>query len=243
MILYALLGLGVGVVLNWAADALPRRLAVSWPRCPYCGRTFALSECSALLSGLLLRGRCAHCHSPLPWRRPLLEVASSLAFAFLWQRYASNPIHLILLSCYTSILLLVLVTDLEHRLILNTVIFPASLLALGGSLVHPGLISALAGGALAFASFYLLALLRQGGLGAGDVKLAGFIGLITGFPLAVVAIVLSTAVGGLVAGFLLLTRLKTLQSYIPYGPFLVFGGLAALFFGGQIVDWYLGLYG
>jgi len=164
-----------------------------------------------------------------------------LAFTFLWQRYGATPL-LLLFTFYICILFLVLVIDLEHRLILNVVILPAILMAGIGSLISPGPLLALAGGLVGFASFYLIALARKGGMGGGDVKLAAFIGLATGFPSVIVALLIAILAGGTTALVLVLTRAKGLKSYIPYGPFLVVGGLVALIYGPQIVAWYLRLY-
>jgi len=87
-----------------------------------------------------------------------------LAFAFLWERYGPTPL-LLLFTFYICILFLVLVIDLEHRLILNVVILPAILVAgIGGSL-SLGPLRALAGGLIGFVSFYLIALARKGGMG------------------------------------------------------------------------------
>lgn len=241
IILYSLLGLLTGAFLNLAADELPQRRSLGSPRCPYCGQNHLPPEWMAVLSFLLLRGRCQYCRAPLSLRRPLLELGTMLAFAFLWQRYGPT-LQLLLFTFYISIFLLVLVIDLEHRLILNVVILPAILVAGLGSLISPGPLRALAGGVIGFASFYLIALLRKGGMGGGDVKLAAFIGLATGFPSVIVALLIAILAGGVTALILVLTRIKGLKSYIPYGPFLVVGGVVALLYGPQIVAWYLRFY-
>jgi leader peptidase (prepilin peptidase)/N-methyltransferase len=78
-------------------------------------------------------------------------------------------------------------------------------------------------------------------MGDGDVKLAGLIGLITGFPHVVVALVVGVLAGGLVALLLLLTKIKGRKSYIPYAPFLVIGGMVAMLYGPEIMAWYASL--
>lgn len=241
IILYPLFGLITGAFLNLAADELPQRRSLGSPRCPYCGQNHLLPEWIAVFSFLLLRGRCQYCRAPLSLRRPLLELGTMLAFAFLWQRYGPTPL-LLLFTFYICILFLILVIDLEHRLILNVVILPAILIAGIGSLISPGPLSALAGGLIGFTSFYLIALVRKGGMGGGDVKLAAFIGLATGFPSIIVALLIAILAGGATALVLVLTRVKGLKSYIPYGPFLVVGGVVALIYGPQIVAWYLRFY-
>jgi leader peptidase (prepilin peptidase)/N-methyltransferase len=145
------------------------------------------------------------------------------------------------------VLLLLAVTDLEHRLIPNLIILPAILLALVAGFWADWMTwqAALLGGTIGLLFFgvaYALAnVLYPGkvGLGMGDVTLATFIGLAVGFPSVMTAIVLGIFLGGLVSALLLLTRRATLQTAIPYGPFLILGGLIAMFWGPAIVRWYL----
>ena len=174
-----------------------------------------------------------------PWRGLLLELVTMLLFAYLWRHYGPS-LQLVLATLYTCLFLLIFVIDLEHRLVLNVVVLPASLLALSISFIspNPGPGNALLGGALGFGLFALVALAYRGGMGAGDVKLAGLIGLITGFPLVVVALAIGVLIGGLVALLLLLTKVKGRKSYIPYAPFLVMGGMVTMLYGPEIMAWY-----
>ena len=247
--LYALLGLLSGAFLNLAADHLPHRHSILDPaRCPYCEGTWGLIDTVSLFSFLLLRGRCPHCGAPHPWRRPVLELVTMFTFAFFWQRHGPS-LKLVLITLYSCILFLIFVIDLEQRLILRVVIFPAIAIAILGSFVYPGLgvRRALLGGAFAFVFFYLVVIIgrlvfKRGVMGGGDVNLAAFIGLITGFPDVILALIIAISLGGLVSLILVLSRILRLKSYIPYGVFLVVGGLAVLVFGQEIIAWYFGLY-
>ncbi len=249
MALYALLGLLSGALLNVAADHLPQRRSIlSRARCPYCQGKWGLLDTVSLFSFLLMRGRCPHCGAPHPWRRPILELMTMFTFAFYWQRYGLT-LRLILITVYTCVLFLVFVIDLEQRLILRVVIFPAIAVAMLGSFVYPGmsLRRALVGGAFAFIFFYLVVIIgrlafKGAVMGGGDVNLAAFIGLITGFPDVILALIIAVSLGGLVSLILVISRTKKLKSYIPYGVFLVVGGLAVLVFGQEIIAWYFGLY-
>jgi leader peptidase (prepilin peptidase)/N-methyltransferase len=189
---------------------------------------------------VLRRGHCANCGKRLAPRRLLTELATALAFALSLARYDLTG-HMLLLSAYLAILILVTVTDLEHRLILNRVIGPAILLALLASPFTPdlGWKKALVGGLFGFLFFYVAAMLKPGAMGAGDVKLAAFIGLITGFPVVVAALLVTLFAGGAISLLLVITRLRSTRDYIPYGPFLVIGAIYALFWGQAAVDNYL----
>ncbi len=97
--------------------------------------------------------------------------------------------------------------------------------------------------ALLLAGFFkLLIWITKGkGMGGGDVKLAFLVGLVNGFPLNVVAIVLAFVSGAVFSGVLMLLRRKGLRDVIPFGPFLIFGSVVAFIFGQQIFNWYLAL--
>lgn len=211
----ALVGLGVGLALNWLANTLAvRRQLVDSTALPH--RAFWLAIAAASLFGLA------------GWRFGL-------------------TLHSLMNCVYISVLLLLAVTDLEHRLIPNVIILPAILVALVTGFWADWMSwqAALLGGAVGLLFFgvaYALAnVLYPGktGLGMGDVTLATFIGLAVGFPSAMTAIVLGILLGGLVSAILLVTRRVTLQTAIPYGPFLILGGLIAMFWGPAIVRWYL----
>ena len=242
LFLFALLGWFVGLVINRAADNLPaQRSLLDAPHCPYCGTPRPVLDQTALLSFLLLRGRCSNCHAPIPLRAPVVELASALAFAYLWTRF-SAPVELLLALIYTAVFLLVLVIDLEHRLILNVVILPATLLAaLASPLSQLGWASSLLGGVIAFVIVFGIYIFAEvfsrwrklniegGAFGQGDVKLALFMGIVTGFPAVLQAILVTILLGGVGAILFLLYqfvvhRRSAMTTAIPYGPFFCIAG-------------------
>jgi leader peptidase (prepilin peptidase)/N-methyltransferase len=242
LFLFVFLGWFVGLVIDRAADNLPvRRSLIDPPHCPYCGTSRPVLDQIALLRYILLRGRCSICHAPIPLRAPLVELAGALAFAYLSTRF-STPVELLLASIYTSLFLLVLVIDLEHRLILNIVILPAALLAaLASPFTQIGWVSSLLGGAVAFAIVYGIYLFAEvfsrwrklniegGAFGQGDVKLALFMGLVTGFQAVLPAILATILLGGVGAILFLLYqfvvhRRWAMTEAIPYGPYFCIAG-------------------
>lgn len=257
IVLLFLLGVLVGAFLNLCADQLPRwRRLRRVPFCPYCEQPRPRRAWIATLAYLSFRPNCPHCGAPIPLRHPLTEIATGALYAFLWYWVGRDgPIELFLLyTVYTTIFVLVMVIDLEHRLILNVVMYPAWGLALLGSLIHPTphfYRQALVGGALGFGLLFLIYLggvlfvklwsKRRGkdvnavAFGFGDVRLGLFIGLALGFPDVLPALFWAILLGGLGGVVVLLVQAIVLRRYhlftaIPYGPFLIIGAMAVMLF-------------
>jgi leader peptidase (prepilin peptidase)/N-methyltransferase len=188
-------------------------------------------------------GDCPACDSPRRWRPPLVEAGTALAFGLVWNRYGRLSAPLVITSLFLAIFILILVTDMEHRLIPHVVTFPGIAFALVSSLftITPRL--ALLGAAVGFVVFYLLYLLGRliygpGALGFGDVTLSTLIGAAVGFPMVIVALLTGILAGGVITLALLLTGRRRLRSKVPYGPFLLIGGTITLLWGEHIFAWY-----
>jgi leader peptidase (prepilin peptidase)/N-methyltransferase len=173
-----------------------------------------------------------------------VELGLAFLFGFLYQKYGLT-IQFVFFALYTAILVLIAITDIERRLILNVVTVPAMALAIVGSLLtgHITWKSALLGGVTGYVILMAIVLLGHwlvgpGAMGGGDVKLAAFIGLITGFPLVIEALLLGILAGGIVSLFLLLMRLRSLRDPVPYGPFLIIGGWVTMIWGMEIARWF-----
>ena len=242
IIILALLGWLVGSGINHAANILPTRQTLfQQPSCFNCGLPQGRSQWSALVSLLTNRRGCTNCGaSPSKFTRALLvELITPLLFGFLGWWYGLTP-YLGLVLIYTAVLILVTVTDLEHRLIFNIVILPAILLAIGAAFVTPGMTwrAGMVGGVAAFIMVYIAVLVSRGGLGEGDVTLFTLSGFIIGFSHIFLSLTFGVFLGGFVAFALLVTRRVTLKTFIPYGPFLTTTGWIMLIWGEEIWRYY-----
>ncbi|MBI2846510.1 MAG: prepilin peptidase [Chloroflexi bacterium] len=244
-VILGIFGLAVGSFLNVCIDRLPQGWSLISPpsHCDSCQRRLAVWDLVPVLSYIWLRGKCRYCSATVSIRLPAVELFTGLVFAYIGHRYGLSLQGLSLLI-YSSILIVVFFVDLERGLILDRVVYPGMALALVFPffLPEPGVLGSLLGGALAFLLVLVIYLGSRGGMGGGDVKLAGFIGLATGFPLVLVALVLSFISGGLMASFLLLTRRRERKDAIPFGPFLSGTALVMLFWGTSLLEWYLSLF-
>ncbi len=131
-----------------------------------------------------------------------------------------------------AVLILVAVTDLKYRLVLNVVIYPTAALVVLWQVfgAQANLVWILIGGTFGLAMFWLVAWLRPGDLGGGDVKLAMLIGLLFGFPHVLWALLIGVVAGGVAIGWLMIARHWQSKAQIPYAPFLCLGALIALLY-------------
>ena len=242
---FALFGLAVGSFLNVVADRLPEGESIVYPpsHCSTCGHTLATGDLIPVVSYISLRGRCRYCGAPIPKRLPVIEAVTGALFVFAYLEYGLT-LKTAVTVFYFCLFLVLMVIDLEHTVIPNKIVYPAGVVALIISIFSPqiGVVSALTGGAAAFIIFLLIAIVSRGGMGLGDVKMATLIGLITGFPLVLVDLLLAVVLGGLVAIFLLALRLRKPKEGIPFAPYLSLATMATLLWGQDILGWYLRLY-
>jgi leader peptidase (prepilin peptidase) / N-methyltransferase len=243
VILAAVGGLLVGSFLNVVSWRLPRGESLVAPgsHCPGCDHAVRPYDNVPVVSWLLLRGRCRDCRTPISARYPLVEALTAALAAGVV--LTNDGLHDVLLGLVLVALLVpIALIDLDHRIIPNrlTALGAIAALAIGAATDLDGVPQQLIAGAAAGGFLLLAALARPGGMGMGDVKLAGMLGLLLGREVAVallVALLAGSAVG--VAIMLRKGAGEGRKTAIPFGPFLALGGVVAVLVGPPIVDWYL----
>lgn len=261
---FALLGASVGSFLNVCIDRLALKKSIVYPpsHCDNCRAKLSVAELIPIVSYLWLRGRCRHCGEAIPRRILWVELGSAAVFGFINWCYGLS-VELAVVAFYYCLFLVIFVIDLEHQLILNSIVYPAVVAALvisaflpqldiapgivintymSGVEFVPGIASAAVGGAIGLVLFLAILFVSRGGMGWGDVKMAALMGLVLGYPLIFVAIFLAVIVGGLIALLLLVLKVKGRKQGIPFGPFLSLGAIITLLWGADILNWYLGLF-
>jgi leader peptidase (prepilin peptidase)/N-methyltransferase len=191
---------------------------------------------------LWLRGHCRACDAPISARYPVVEAVTAVLYAAVvaagWDDVAQIALGLALVTLLVPMVLI----DLEHRLIPNRLTLPFAVLALAlGVVLDPGLVGEqLIAGAAAGGFFLVAALAYPRGMGMGDVKLAAVLGLYLGR--AVAPAIFIGLVAGVLAGAVIIARKGAAdgrKTAVPFGPFLALGALVAVFCGQAIVDAYL----
>ena len=180
-----------------------------------------------------------------------MELGTAVLFGLACWRYGVS-IELAVALFYICIFMVLMVIDWEKGLILNKIVLPA----IGAAIVISAAFSlflpdieivpfigrAAAGGGIGLALFLLIVIVSRGGMGWGDVKLAALIGLVTGFPLVFIALLIGVILGGVVAVLLLVFKIKKRKEAIPFGPFLAIATIVTLLWGNSILSWYQGLF-
>lgn len=243
---FFVLGLIIGSFLNVCIYRMPRNESAVFPssHCPHCQTKLAPWDMVPLFSYLRLKGRCHYCKNPVSWRYPVVELLTGLLFIALYTYFGLN---LLLVKYLTLICLLMVISfiDLEHYLIPDQLI----LFILGAGIIFNFFtqeltISSILWGALApFGIMFLLAVLEPGGMGGGDVKLAGVTGLFLGWPGGIVALLLGYILAGGTGIILLLLKRKKRKDPLPFAPFFAAGAFINIFGGKILLKWYLTLLG
>lgn len=236
-------GLLVGSFLNVVAHRLPRGESLLRPRsrCPQCTTQLRAIDNVPVLSWVFLRGRCHHCGTSISARYPIVElVTAALYIAVVASQ--DDAVRIVLGLLLVTALVPITLIDLELRLIPNLITGPAALAAVVAiaALDTDFLPQALIAGAAAGGFFLVAAMLKPGGMGMGDVKLAGMLGLYLGR--AVAPAIFIALITGVLVGAVVIARKGASQgrrTKVPFGPFLALGGMIAFFAGADLVDAYL----
>jgi leader peptidase (prepilin peptidase)/N-methyltransferase len=235
------LGAAIGSFLNVLVHRVPRGESIVAPRsrCPACGTPLTVRDNVPLLSWVLLRGRCRHCGAPISPRYPALELGTATVFVAVVAARGFDPELLVELP-FAAVLIALAAIDLEHRILPNAIVYPAACWAVAAvALVDVGdLPEHLIAGAGAFAFLLLTALAYPAGMGMGDVKLAGAMGLYLGISV-VPALVVAFLAGSLVGvGMMVREGLAARKKGVPFGVFLALGGIAGVLAGPELIDLY-----
>jgi leader peptidase (prepilin peptidase) / N-methyltransferase len=243
------LGCCIGSFLNVCIYRLPQDLSIVSPRsfCPHCRAPIKTYDNIPLLGYVLLRGRCRHCGEKFSWRYPLVEaLTGGLALGLFWK--FGLTLSFFSFFAFTAALLVITFIDLDHRIIPDGISLPGIGIGFLLSFVEPSvpvmesLIGLIAGGGSLFAVAWAYeTITKREGMGGGDVKLLAMIGAWLGWKAVLFTLFFASLSGALIGGGAMLVQKQGRHYAIPFGPFLALAALVYLFFGTQLIDWYLSL--
>ncbi len=257
-----LLGVVIGSFLNVVVSRVPAGVPLTREsRCPHCDARVRPSRNIPIVSWFALGGRCESCRTPISVRYPLVELGTGLAFAGVtWFFLAATPypvavsagatLAIIAYLYFAAISVVLTLIDLDTHRLPNAIVLPSYVVAgalLTASALIDGdgdaLVRAAVGLAALYAFYFLLRLVSPRGMGGGDVKLAGVVGMYLGWlgwgPL-VVGSFAAFVLGGVFGLVLLALRRAGRKTAIPFGPWMIAGAWTGIFAGEAIAQWYTG---
>ena len=259
-ILIAIFGLLIGSFLNVIIYRLPKKLSLLSPRsaCGSCQTEIRSLDNIPIISWLLLYGKCRDCRTAISMRYPLVEVVTALSFLSVAWKFPPSD-HFSQLSLLFAFLFLAGVSialafiDLDTQTLPNSLLLPSygfGFLLFGLAGLSSGhfeaIIRSLLGALLLWLIYFVIAIAYPGGMGFGDVKLAGLLGLFLGnlgWNSLVVGAFAAFILGGIFSFMLLISGRAKRGSGIPFGPWMLAGAWVGIFFGNEITRGYLSLFG
>jgi leader peptidase (prepilin peptidase) / N-methyltransferase len=255
--LAGIFGLMVGSFFNVVIYRMPRGESVVWPpsRCTRCGYRIKPFQNIPVLSWVALGGRCKGCRAPISAEYPLVEALTGLIAVLTAGGLLVYGRHLHLdfklgLAFLALASVPIFIIDFRHYLIPDLLTYPGMVFGLGLSFIPGGMTPlrsvvgwAGAGLLLWLVGFTASRLLKKEAMGLGDVKLIAMAGACFGLQTALMGLVFASVLGTVVGVPMLLLRRLDENRHIPFGPYICLGVMAAAFFAGPLLDWYLGSVG
>lgn len=242
-------GAVVGSFLNVCIYRLPLEQSVVSPgsRCMGCGTAIRWYDNIPILSWLVLQGRCRSCTAPFSIRYPLVELLTGLLAVALFLKFGFS-LSLVVMFLFCAALVVITFIDFDHQIIPDEISLPGIIIGFLCSFFLPGhgWLSSLLGivvgwGSLALIFYGYLWLTGREGMGGGDAKLLAMMGAFLGLQ-AVPFIIFASSLVGTVAGLsIMAVQRKDRHLAIPFGPYLALGAVLYIFFGPQLIQWYLQL--
>ena len=240
-------GICIGSFLNVCIFRLPEGKSIVHPpsSCPGCGAAIRLYDNIPVLSYFILRGRCRDCHTPIAFRYVLVELLGGLMAVCVYCRFGPG-LEGIIYYAFMAALLVITFIDIDHRIIPDVISLPGIPMGVAASFFMPSLswadslIGVLAGGGSLYAvAWGYVRITGKEGMGGGDIKLLAMIGAFIGWKGVLLTIFMGSAIGTLVGLAAMLAEKKNMKMRIPFGPFLALGAVISIFFGQELIGWYL----
>ncbi|MBT3485185.1 prepilin peptidase [Desulfobacula sp.] len=245
-----IIGACIGSFLNVCIYRIPENNSIITPGsfCPACKKGIPFYCNIPVLSYLFLKGRCKFCHKPISIRYPIIEILAGMFAVVLFYKFGIGQV-MVYWFIFTSVLITISFIDIDHQIIPDVIslpgilVFASSFYFLPEMTLKNTLLGIVAGGGSLYAVAFLYYLLKkQEGMGGGDIKLLAMIGAAIGIK-GVFFTIFAGSLLGTFFGLLIMiyTKIADSKLKIPFGPFLSMGAILYIFFGEQLILWYLGI--
>ncbi len=248
IILIFILGLIVGSFSNVCIYRIPRNESIIYPasHCPKCRSNISPKDNIPLLSYILLKGRCRNCKSKIAIQYPIVEFLTGLIYLIIYLIYGLS-IQSLIYIILSSALVIIAFIDLNEQIVPDVISLPGIIIGFILSFFVPYISfinSALGvfvgGGIILVIGLAGSVIFKKEAMGGGDVKLAAMIGAFLGWRYIIISLFLGFFLGALAGIILILSKIKSREDVVPFGPFIVLGSFITLLWGEKIISWYIG---
>ena len=248
VILIFILGLIVGSFSNVCIYRIPKNESIVYPasHCPKCSSKIKPYDNIPLLSYILLKGRCRNCKSKISIQYPIVEFFTGLIYLIIYLLYGLS-IQTLVYIILSSALIIIAFVDLNEQVILGVLSLPGIVIGLilsffvpYISFINSALGVAVGGGIILIIRLAGSLIFKKESMGLGDIELAAMIGAFLGWRYIIISLFLGFFLGALAGIILILSKIKSREDAIPFGPFIVLGSFITLLWGEKIISWYLG---
>lgn len=241
-IIILLLGLSIGSFLNVCIYRIPEKKSIAFPpsHCPSCSHNLNALDLIPLLGYVINKGKCRYCGAKISLQYPLVELLTGIAFLVLFNKFFLS-VEFLKYAVVTSLLIVITVIDLERQEIPDELIIFGLIAGLLINLYHIkahmvlGILGFMLGGGL----FLIIAMVTNGAMGGGDIKLMAVLGLFFGWKYVIMIALFSFIIGAIVSLLLVAFKIKGRKDFIPFGPFIAAAAILVVFYGTEILQIYL----
>ena len=240
-----ILGLLIGSFLNVVIYRLPLNKSIIFPasHCPNCDTKLKYYDLIPILSYISTKGKCRYCGEKISLQYPIVELLTALLFLLTFLKYGLNT-EFIIFSILIGSLIVISFIDIKYQIIPNEITFSFIPIGLIISLIfnHICFINSLLGLIIPAGLLLLIAFIYKKGMGIGDVKLIGMIGVFIGWKFALISIFIGALIGSIYGIYMMVTDKMTRQTRIPFGPFISLGAIVMILYGDILINWYIGFF-
>ena len=248
IILIFILGLIVGSFSNVCIYRIPRNESIIYPasHCPKCRSNISPKDNIPLLSFILLKGRCRNCKSKISIQYPIVELLTGLTYLIIYLIYGLS-IQTLIYIILSSALIIIAFIDLNEQIVPDVISLPGIVIGFilsffvpYISFINSGLGVVVGGGIILVIGLAGSVIFKKEAMGGGDVKLAAMIGAFLGWKYILISLFLGFFLGALIGIILIMSKIKSREDVVPFGPFIILGSFITLLWGEKIISWYIG---
>jgi len=240
--IFLIYGLLIGSFLNVCVYRIPSGISIVKPpsSCGSCGHKLNFfKDMLPVVNYIVNKGRCRYCGAPYSVQYSLIELLNGILYVLLYLKY-SITINTVLYCLTASLLIVISLIDLKHKIIPDGLIITGLVLGIIFIITGGMFLNRLAGAAIGLALFLGIAVITNA-MGGGDIKLMAVLGLMFGVGGILFITLFSFVTGAIISLILLTLKIKGRKDEIPFGPFISLSALIYIFYGIEIINWYIGL--